>query len=488
MVDLMALLRAAVAHEQAGRVAQAETFYREILGHNPDHVPALHHFGLLAAARGRPDIAAALIGRAAELAPGDAAACNNAGNMLAAAGRLDEAMASHRRTVVLHPGYQNAYVSLANALSHQGRLPAAIAACRRAIGIDPAYWHALSNLGTLLHDDGRVPDAIAAYRAALALRDDPAIRVNLGHALLSIGLFEEGWRNYEHRHALPMLADGQRFPQPRWRGEAGAGRTLLIHAEQGLGDTLQFCRYVAIAAARGCRIIFQVPPSLARLFQGLAGAPMIVAQGQPLPPFDLHCPLLSLPGILGTRLDTIPADIPYLQADPGDIATWRSRLATRPGPRVGLAWAGNRQLAADARRSISPERLASLLACPAVGWYSLQKDTAAPAGMTDLMADIRDFADTAALVANLDLVISVDTAVAHLAGAMGKPVWLLNRFDAEWRWLRDRCDSPWYPTLRQFRQAAPGDWEGVIARARAELERMGAPSSSHWQNGAGCSI
>lgn len=487
--ELLALLRIAVAHEQAGRMAEAEAAYRDILGRNPDHVPTLHHFGLLAAARGRPDVAATLIGRAAELAPHDPAACNNHGNMLAAAGQLDAAFASHLRTVALHPGYQNAYLSLSNALERRGALSAAIATCQRALALDPGYWQAKSNLATLLHDVGCLPEAIAIYRAVLIECNDPAVHVNLAHSLLASGDFQEGWSHYEHRTSLPMH-DGQRFRDaaPRWRGEPAAGMTLMVHAEQGLGDTIQFCRYLVLAAARGCRVVFEVQPVLRRLTAGLAGVDQIVVQGQALPPFDLHCPLMSLPGILGTRVETIPGNVPYLVADIADTAVWAARMPHQSGLRVGLAWAGNPQLSADGRRSIPAELLAPLLDCSGIAFFSLQKGHQAPAGVVDLMNDVSDFADTAALIANLDLVISVDTAVAHLAGAMGKPVWLLNRHDSDWRWLRDRDDSPWYPTLRQFRQASPGDWDGVIARVEAELRRMGAPSSSHWPNGAGCTI
>lgn len=489
MADLMVMLRTAVGHEQAGRLAEAEATYREILGRDPNHVPALHHFGLLAAARGRPDIAAVLIGRAAELAPDDAAACNNYGNMLAAVGRTDEAFASHRRTVALHPGYQNAYLSLSNALGCRAEPATGITACRRALLLDPAYWQARSNLGNLLQDAGRLSEAIETYRAVLTQRDDPAVHVNLAHALLASGNFDEGWRHYEHRVALPFQdAHRPKYSRPRWRGDTGAGRTLLVHAEQGLGDTIQFCRYLRLVAARGWRVIFQVQPQLQRLVTGLAGVDLVVTQGQALPPFDVHCPLLSLPGIFDTRVNTIPADSSYLRPADADMQAWSTRLSNQSGLKVGLVWAGNPLLAADARRSIQAQRLTPLLDRPGIAFYSLQKGQPAPSGVVDLMGEVRDFADTAALIANLDLVISVDTAVAHLAGAMGKPVWLLNRHDSDWRWLRDRDDSPWYPTLRQFRQTTPGDWAGVIARVDAELRRMGAPSSSHWPNGAGCTI
>ena len=270
-------------------------------------------------------------------------------------------------------------------------------------------------------------------------------------------------------------------------------RTLLLHAEQGLGDTLQFCRYVPLIAA-GAKTVLEVQAPLVRLLSRLPGVASIVAQGACLPPFDAHCPLLSLPGALGTTLDTIPAATAYLAADPALAAEWSERLAGLAGLRVGIVWAGSARddpelAAVDARRSISLEALAPLAGAPGVSFISLQKGEPAaqasrpPLGMAlaDFTADLDDFEDTAALVANLDLVISVDTAVVHLAGALGKPVWLLNRFDTCWRWLLNRDDSPWYPTLRQFRQSSPGDWTSVIAAVRKALETAGSAARARRQ-------
>jgi hypothetical protein len=302
-----------------------------------------------------------------------------------------------------------------------------------------------------------------------------------------VGRFEEGWKEFEWRWKTKQTSGGLRdFSAPLWSGEPIGDRVILLHAEQGLGDTLQFCRYVPLIAS-GARVVLEVQAPLVRLLSRLPGIMEIVARGDNLPSFDLHCPLLSLPRALGTTLETIPAATPYLAADPARAANWRDRLTGLDGLRVGLVWAGGQRLAqqniaAGRRRSIALDTMAPLGGVSAVSFISLQKGEPAaqttnpPRGMAlhDFTADLHDFEDTAALVTNLDLVISVDTAVAHLAGALGKPVWLLNRFDTDWRWLLNRDDSPWYPTLRQFRQPSPGDWNTVIHDARVALQRLAA--------------
>ena len=270
------------------------------------------------------------------------------------------------------------------------------------------------------------------------------------------------------------------FEQPCWNGEDIGNRVLLIHAEQGFGDTLQFCRFVSLAAA-GRRIVLEVQPSLVTLMKCLLGVEHVVARGQILPPFDLHCPLLSLPRILGITLATLP-DAPYLTADATRSAMWRQRTDKLAGLKVGLAWAGNPAMAADRRRSLVLDQLAPLGLVPKVSFVSLQKGPSSaqakdpPAGITlyDWTAELHEFADTAALIETLDLIIGVDTAIIHLAGALGKPVWLLNRFDCCWRWLIGRNDSPWYPSLRQFRQTAPCNWDSTFqALCRSLRHRAG---------------
>jgi hypothetical protein len=270
------------------------------------------------------------------------------------------------------------------------------------------------------------------------------------------------------------------FAEPLWLGQAApAGTRLLLHAEQGLGDTIQFCRYATLAASRGLRVTLQVPRPLVRLLRTLDGVDQVIAEDEALPAFDLHCPLLSLPLALGTTLATVPAAPAYLRADAALAEGWRDRLAAFPPIRVGLVWAGKPRhdvlsslVAIERRRSLAAERLAPLLVVPGVRFFSLQSGgPAAPAAfsLTDFMPEMTDFADTAALIANLDLVISVDTAAAHLAAALGKPVWLLDRFDSCWRWLTGRRDSPWYPSLRLYHQPAAGDWDSVLAEVVADL-------------------
>jgi len=276
------------------------------------------------------------------------------------------------------------------------------------------------------------------------------------------------------------------FNQPRWEGEPLDGRTLLVHAEQGLGSNIQFCRYLNLIPPGG-RLLLAVQPSLVRLLSSLDGPATVMAIGDSLPRADLRCPMLSLPRVLGTNEVTdIPATIPYLHADPGAVARWQRRVGMLPGLRVGLVWAGNPEDARmDRRRSMPLAALAPLADLPDVSLVSLQMGRAAQAlpdaslgkVVHDWASELDDFAETAALIAALDLVISVDTAVVHLAGALGKPIWLLNRFDTCWRWLLGRDDSPWYPTLRQFRQAEPGKWGDVVARVCAALTERGRPQA-----------
>jgi len=270
-----------------------------------------------------------------------------------------------------------------------------------------------------------------------------------------------------------------RIAQPEWRGEPAAGQRILLHAEQGLGDTLQFVRYAPGVAARGLQVTLEVQAPLVRLLQNLPGVGEVVAAGNPRPEFDLHCPLMSLPLAFATDLDSIPADVPYLFPTSNLLSCWGECLPPRGGVRVGLVWAGNRGHGdvrhhfIDRRRSIDPALLAPLAEVVGVTWVNLQHDaTALPFPMTDPMAAICDFADTAALVAQLDLVIGVDTSVVHLAGGMGKPVWMLSRFDGCWRWMHGRHDSPWYPTMRIYRQTAPDDWRPVVARLATDLTQF----------------
>ena len=434
---------------------------------NPDDLFSL---GITFGQQGQFAQAVACLRTAIALRPNHPQSYITLGIMLRQRGQLDEAAACYRRTIELKADCPEAHSNLGNVLRQQGRLDASIACHKAALALRPDYPEAFSNLGGALWEQGQLNEAVACYRRAVALKPGFATaRSNLAIALLAQGDLTAGWQEYEWRWQTPeMISHRRNFAQPQWRGEAAAGRTLLIHAEQGFGDSLQFCRYAALAAARGLRVIIEVQSPLVRLLRCLSAVDQVVARGAQLPPFDLHCPMLSLPLAFGTTLGTIPDEVAYLRADATQAEAWRLRLGamTEQGPRIGLVWAGGLTLRTDCRRSMSLDRLAPLLDLPGFHFFSLQKNPSPalkPPLLTDFMSEMVDFADTAALIANLDLVISVDTAVAHLAAALGKPVWLLDRFDSDWRWLRGRRDSPWYPTLRLYRQPHPGEWDPVLA-------------------------
>jgi len=375
--------------------------------------------------------------------------------------------------------YATAQNLLGIALCDLGEPASAIAAFRSAVRRAPQAAAAWANLGLALRNEGRFVEALAAYDKALALRPgDSRIRVNRAVALLAAGRMAEAWHDFECRQHLsgaPLMAPERLLPalDP---GPDLTGRTVLVIHEEGFGDTLQFARYLPLLAARGARVLAWVPTELARLLSAAPGIASLVPPDAPPPAHDWHCPFSSLPRAFNTTVTAIPAAIPYLKADPALVSAWASRLP-HDGLRVGLVWAGQARPwlpgfnALDRRRSTTLATLAPLGGIPGVRLVTLQKGPAAdqartaPPGLVlaDPMTDVADFADTAAIIANLDLVISVDTAVVHLAGALGRPVFLLDRYDSCWRWLYGRADSPWYPTLRIFRQTRPGQWAPVIA-------------------------
>jgi len=433
------------------------------------------------AARGRYEEALVCYDRALALRSDIPQIWNNRGNALRNLDRLDEAEQSLRGALRLKPDFAKAYNNLGRVLDDLGRFGEAEASVRTALSLQPEHAYAHFNLGNILGHLGRTSEAEASYRTALRLRpESPGWRTTLGFALLSAGRFEEGWKEttwlWQTRATVRLHSH---LGVPFWNGEAIGDRVILLLADGGHGDTLQFCRYVPQVAARARRTVLAVQPRLVRLLSRLPGVSEIVTEGDRPPSFDLWCGLMSLPHAVGTTLATIPAMTFYLTADPADVADWRERLAGLAGLWVGVCWASGPSNTYR-RRSITLEALAPLGEVSGVQFISLQKGppaaevTRPPHGMElhDFAEDQHDFADTAAIIENLDLVISVDTAVAHLAGALGKPVWLLNCFDPCWRWLQNRDDSPWYPSLRQFRQPTPGDWPSVIGRARDAVQRL----------------
>lgn len=441
--------------------------------------------------------------RAIALKPHLAEAHNHLGHVLSEQGDLPAALESYQRAVALKPEFAEAHNSLGGNLWRQGDLAGALESCHRALVLKPGLAEAHSHVGHVLAHQGHLAAALESYQRASTLK--PAAGEFLyyaGLAHLLRGEFRIGGKNYEYRWNTRALRKVRRefaqsefaslefvpteFPPAEvtaklWRGEPLNGARILLHAEQGLGDTLQFVRYVPLVAARGGEVLLEVQPELQRLLDKTEGATQVLARGDALPSFSWHCPLLSLPLAFGTELATIPATVPYLRANPQETQSWSQRLANDGDDgeklRVALAWAGNPKHVRDAQRSIKLSQLAPLAHIDA-RFYSLQKGPAAvqqiAAGikLIDLAGELNDFAGTAALLSNLDLLITVDTAVAHLAGALGTPVWLLLTQAPDWRWLLHRADSPWYPSMRLFRQPAAGDWAAVLERVAAELARL----------------
>jgi hypothetical protein len=424
----------------------------------------------------RYDEALAALDRALALQPDNADAHSNRGIVLSDIKRHDEAIASFDRALQLAPDHVEALSNKAAVLLALKRHDEALACCHRALALAPDHVGALCNHGTILNATMRQDEARAIYEHALTLAPDaPKLHGNLATVCLLTGDFARGFAEYEWRWKKDTLARTLRpFPQPLWQGEDIAGKTILLHSEQGFGDTLQFCRYAPLVAARSARVILEVEPPLAALMRTLSGPSQVIAKGSPLPPFDVHCPLMSLPLACGTVLDTVPAETPYLKASAP--SGWRDRLTGLRRPAIGLVWSGNPRHERDNDRSMSLAALLPLLDADAT-FVSLQKeprpgDAALLAERSDILRfgeKTGDFADTAALIGELDLVITVDTSVAHLAAALGKPVWIMVQYLPDWRWLLAREDSPWYPTARLFRQDATHRWDGVIARVNAAL-------------------
>jgi tetratricopeptide (TPR) repeat protein len=442
---------AAREHFGAQRLKQAEQACLDALKADPARPEALNLLGVIANMGGDSARAAELIGRALLGQPDNPNFLSNLGMALHAGGKPDDALAAYDRALALKPGHPQATRNRANLLSD------------RAVGLQRA---------------GRYEEALAAFAQARAADPGSAqAEYNESLCLLTVGDFRRGWRQYEARWRMNDFREQQRgFLQPLWLGDKDVrGRTLLLHAEQGQGDTLQFARYVPQVAARGARVVLEVQPTLKSLLARIEGAERVLGRGEMLPPFHLHCPLMSLPLALGGE-GVPPAAVPYLQPSPAAVRKWEALLGEKAAMRIGVVWSGQPGHHNDRNRSLALERLLPLAATGAQ-LVSLQKEVRpqdeavlrANAGIRHFGADLVDYADTAALVSLLDLVISVDTSVAHLTGALGKPAWILLPFVPDWRWQLGREDSPWYPQARLFRQPKAGDWDSVIAALLAAL-------------------
>lgn len=517
-VATSAKLQTAIAAHQRGDLQQAGVLYLEILEVEPDHFDALHLLGVYALQSGDAQAACDLIGRAVEVNPNEALAFSNLGVALQRLKRFDDALRAYQnalrinpehltalsncgstlqemqrfgdaviffeRALRIKPDYQEALNNLGNSLTALQRPDEALIVLERALELNQAYVTALYNRGNALRQLNRAEEAVLSYRRALLI-DPGHVDANLNDAVARLlnGDFENGFRQYEWRWRkeayLPLK---QEFNAHLWLGAPDLqGKTILVWSERDFGDTIQFCRYVKLLAALGAKVVLRVQPALKSLLAGLAGAQRVLGTDEALPAFDFHCPLASLPLAFQTRLDSIPAEPSYLAADPARAAAWQAKLGRKAGPRVGLAWAGNPGNENDAARSIALLRLTRALGDQAQ-WVSLQKELGALdrllLGRQDAIlhfADAQtDFAETAALIANLDLVVTVDTAVAHLAAALGKPVWILLPWAADWRWLLGRADSPWYPSATLLRQPKAGDWDSVLARVAERIAQLPA--------------
>ena len=475
-------LNLGIALMDKSRIEEAITACRRAIAAKPDFANAYNILGdALVDARQAEDAVAAY--RKAIQISDSPESQNNLGLALCELGRLDESAAAFHRAIQLQPDHAQAHSNLGNTLAKQDRPDAALAAYRRATELQPAYAMAHNNLGTLLMHLGCMDEAEVACQRALDLDPEFAM-AKWNRSLLHLlrGDFERGWPLHEARWKTPGFTSPSRnFPQPMWDGSPLAGQRVLIHAEQGFGDSIQFIRYAPLIAERGGVAVVECPQPLAGLFGTVKGVGEVIAEGAPLPPFDLHVPVLSLPFVFGTTLENIPREVPYLSAFPSRCVAWRERLGEdRSRLKVGLAWAGNPGHFRDRLRSIPLRQLLPLLEVEGVDFISLQKDRGAaqiaelPGASTilDPTADLHDFADTAALLSQLDLIIAVDTAIAHLAGALGRPVWTLLPFAPDWRWMTGREDSPWYPTMRLFRQPRIADWDPVIAEVRRQLQSL----------------
>ncbi|WP_207477514.1 tetratricopeptide repeat protein [Arenibaculum pallidiluteum] len=466
-----------------GRTGEALDAFRQALANHPSDADLALQAGSLMLNAGAVEEAIALYRRTAERPPGHAGAFSNLGVALRRLGRLDEAVDAYRASLRLDGAAAGTWSNLGVVLADLDRYAEAISCQQRAISHSPAYAEAHLNLSLALMAERRHDKALAAAREAVRLKPDLAEgHTQLASVLLMLGRYAEGWAAYEWRTRMPDFPSPVRsFPTPRWDGGPLSGRCILVHDEQGVGDAFQFARFVPLLARQGATVILECNARITGVMRGLDGAAEVVARGMPVPAHDVHVPLLSLPHLLGTTLATIPTAVPYLRPEPERQRRWAELLKARDGGRrlrVGLVWAGNPEYKADRIRSPGLKPYLPLLDVPDIAFYALQQG----AGRRDLdgfpghpsftdLVEAGNWDDTAAVMANLDLVISSCTGPAHLAGALGRPLWVVLPHAAEWRWLEDIDDSPWYPTARLYRQPRQGDWDSVLLRVRDDLRR-----------------
>lgn len=481
-----------VALQRLDRHEQALASFDKALSLHPAFFQARHDAGLSLSALQRFEEAVTSFDKAIALDPLSWTAYYNRGIALGHLKRYEEEIASYDKALSLNADGAQILGNRGVALGQIGKHEEAIACFKRSLELDGTNPAVLVSYGAVLSDLARYDEVLATQGQALALQpDDAKAHFNRAHVLLLRGDFEQGWKEYEWRWKTSEFVAGKHLPSgPAWTGQQSLqGKRILLYAEQGYGDTLQFSRYASLVASAGAEVILEAQPALVSILRSLNGV-HVIASGERRPDYDYHCALMSLPRIFGTNLSSLPASIPYLTAEQEKVRHWQARLSASKQLRIGLVWNGGfradkpEQWSSNERRNIPLQQIARLN-CAEIDFFSLQKGEPAESELLTRRADLwpqdnlfiftnelKDFGDTAALIANLDLVISVDTATAHLAGAIGKPVWILNRYDTCWRWFLERSDSPWYPTATLYRQPSMGDWDTVIERVKTDLLKM----------------
>jgi tetratricopeptide (TPR) repeat protein len=471
-------------YKQTGNFQGAESIYRKILREQPNNSRVCFDLAFVLQEKGGTDEAVAYYQRALKLNPLLADASYNLGSIFHQKGLLDEAAGFYEEAIRLNERHAHAHNNLGSILQQKGLFDEAICFYEKAVQLNPGLVSAYNNLGLVLQEKGLFGKAMEYHQKALSFQPDhPAVHFNIAGLLLMQGDYEKGWKEYEWRRRSKDYLS-RNFNRPLWDGSDISGRTVLLYSEkgfEGFGDTIQFVRYARLIAELGGKVVVESQKELKTLLKNIKGVEEVVSYGEKLPVFDLHCPYLSLPFVFSTTLDSVPSTTPYITPDPVSVLKWKDRISHDDSIlKIGLAWAGNLNHPRARYRSSSLKQFSPLAKLDGITIYSLQKGEAAQEAATvphglkfvDYTADFNDFSDAAALAENLDLVVSVDTAAAHLAGALGKPVLMLLPFLPEWRWLLDREDSPWYPTMKILRQSSPGDWEGVISRLLHELESI----------------
>ena len=477
-----------------GNLDKALAFFDRALEIKPDYAEALYHRGVVLRDLKRPDEALDSLDKALALNPGFAEGWNDRGMVLQNLARMDEALASYDKALVLNPKHAGVFCNRGIVLRELRRPQEALASYDKALALKPDYAEVYNNRGVVLHECMRLDEALASFDKAIAAKPDYAkAHCNKAYLLLLKGEFDQGWELLEWR----FKGITPQFARPHWLGaEPLDGKTILLHADEGLGDTIQFSRYATSVSELGAKVILEVQKPLAGLLKGLEGVTTVIERGQPRPAFDYHCPLQSLPFALRKTVHGIPHPTPYLHADEAKVRDWGIRIGSGPKLKVGIVWSGGLRPDKPEWRVINESRNIPLdVFCQALNtvdaeFFSLQKGDQAEAEMAlhqqdywprgnfhNLMGDVSDFSDTAAIIANLDVVVTVCTSIAHLSGALGKRTWILSKFDADWRWQVARDDSPWYHSVKLYRQAQDRLWEPVLQCAAADLTRLAARST-----------